>query len=163
MIKLLIASDTHNDAEALGRVVDAEPGANALIFLGDGLTDLAVLEEERPDLRLPIYHVRGNCDFRQSEPAEGLAAFGRVLFFYTHGHGYAVKETLAPLKYAARQRGADVALFGHTHSPYYEYADGLYVFNPGSVSRPRVGRPTYGLVIIGDGTPHFYHKEVPAW
>lgn len=160
MKKLLIASDSHGNFDALLRVVEAEPGATDLIFLGDGLSDIYTVIDEHPELR--VYLVRGNCDFSQSEPAEGLSAFDHQLFFYCHGDGYQVKCTLAGLKYAARQRGADVVLFGHTHSPYYEYTDGLYVFNPGSVSRPRIGRPTYGLVIIEDGIPHFYHKEVPS-
>lgn len=161
MKKLLIVSDSHGDAEALFRVVEAEPGATDMIFLGDGLSDAYQVMAENPQLR--VYLARGNCDFSRSEPFEGLIAFDGVLFFYCHGDGYQVKLTTAGLKYAARQRKADVALFGHTHSPYYEYTDGLYVFNPGSVSRPRIGRPTYGLIIIEEGVPHFFHKEVPRY
>lgn len=160
MKKLLIVSDSHGDVDALHRVVDAEPGATDLIFLGDGLADMYEVADEHPELR--VYTVRGNCDYSRIEPSEAIAAFEHQLFFYTHGDGYQVKYTVAGLKYGARRCGADVALFGHTHSPYYEYTDGLYLFNPGSVSRPRIGRPTYGLVII-DEHPHFYHKEVPGY
>ena len=37
------------------------------------------------DRDYPIYRVRGNCDIGFDDPAEGLAPFGGVLFFDTHG------------------------------------------------------------------------------
>ncbi len=43
----------------------------------------------RPELK--IYSVRGNCDYASFAPPDGLAAFGGVLFYYTHGNLYNVK------------------------------------------------------------------------
>ncbi|MDO5601560.1 MAG: metallophosphoesterase [Oscillospiraceae bacterium] len=157
-MKVLIVSDTHGNAAQLYRMLQREEDAQALIFLGDGLRDLAGIDKARPHLR--VYSVRGNCDYSCFEPAEGLAAFDGLLFFYTHGHGYEVKWTLTPIKTAARQRGADVVLFGHTHVPYYEYENGLYVFNPGSLGHPRAGKPTYGVVSGEKGRPRFEHREL---
>ena len=108
------------------------------------------------------YEVRGNCDYDKSVPADRLITLGGLLIFMTHGDGYQVKLTTGPLRRAAAQRGADLVLFGHTHSPYYAYTDGIYLFNPGSISSPRVGRPTYGLLVIEDGQPDFQHREVPS-
>lgn len=157
-MKLLVASDTHGNAAQLRRMLEKEAGAQALIFLGDGLRDLTFLDKEYPALR--VYPVRGNCDYSCFEPAEGLAAFDGLLFFYTHGHGYEVKWTLTPIKAAARQRGAEVVLFGHTHTPYYEYENGLYIFNPGSLGHPRAGKPTYGVITNEKGRPRFEHREL---
>ena len=161
MKKILVLSDSHGNLAALRNVIDAEPGTTDVIFLGDGLMDIRELQEDYPHLE--IQAVRGNCDYSRTQPAESMITVENQLIFFCHGDGYQVKFTVAGLKYAARQRGADIALFGHTHSPYYEYTDELYVFNPGSVSRPRVGRPTYGMMILGEGVPRFYHKEVPEY
>ena len=67
---------------------------------------------------------------------------------FTHGHTYNVKYTLSQLKSAARSNGADIVLYGHTHVAKTEYDDGLYVMNPGSISHPREGAPSYGVVEI---------------
>lgn len=158
-MKLLVLSDIHGNTDKMYYAIDAEPDADALIFLGDGLAEIEQLQMTRPHMR--IYAVRGNCDYSFDAPSEALAGFEGQLVFYTHGNGYDVKLSTTPLKYAARQRGADIVLFGHTHSPYYEYTDGLYVFNPGSCSRPRIGMPTYGIIEIIEGVPRFKHKELP--
>jgi putative phosphoesterase len=73
---------------------------------------------------------------------------GGKRFFFTHGHVYDVKYGLYRLDLAAREYQADIALFGHTHVPYEEYADGLYLFNPGSLGHGG----TYGYVdVVGGG------------
>ncbi len=66
---------------------------------------------------MKVYAVAGNCDFGALEPLDGLAAFDQVVVFYTHGHMYGVKYDLDTLADAAAARGAEVALFGHTHKP----------------------------------------------
>ena len=131
-MKLLIVSDTHGDLRALRRAVDVEQDAAAVIFLGDGLRDAEALQDERPALRL--YAVRGNCDLGLSAATGALAPFGGVLFFYTHGHLYGVKSGLTELAEAAAARGAQAALFGHTHRQTLEQRSGVLLFNPGSLS-----------------------------
>lgn len=158
-IELLIVSDSHGSKDGLRKVLAAHPKADFLLFLGDGLTDLAAVRQTSPCPM--VYEVRGNCDFDKSVPADRLITLGGLLVFLTHGDGYQVKLTTQPLRRAAAQRGADLVLFGHTHSPYYAYTDGIYLFNPGSISSPRVGRPTYGLLTIEEGQPDFQHREVP--
>lgn len=158
-MKLLVLSDTHGEYQSLINVLLAEPDVDAIVFLGDGLSEAYLLERE--ESCPPVYLVRGNCDFSFAEPTEAFTAFGGVTTFYTHGNGYDVKSTTVGLKAAARARGADMVLFGHTHTAFYEYDDGLHVFNPGSLSRPRNGKPTYGIIDIIGGEPNFIHKEVP--
>lgn len=160
-MKIVVLSDIHGNKNYMLNCIENEKNIDAVIFLGDGLREIDYLRLAYPDLK--IYAVRGNCDFSYDEPSEALGGFDGALVFYTHGHGYEVKLTTSALKYAARQRGADIALFGHTHTPYYEYTDGLYVFNPGSCSSPRMGQPTYGVIEIEKGVPRFMHKEVPRY
>lgn len=115
MCKILVISDVHGRLRGLRWVLQNET-ADAMFYLGDGLYDLnAALELRREPVPYPIYRVAGNCDVNYSEPSEGLAPFGGVLFFYTHGHHYGVKMGSERLAECAGERGADVALFGHTH------------------------------------------------
>ena len=43
----------------------------------------------------------------------------------------------AMLAAAAREAGADLAVYGHTHIALYEQQGDVTVVNPGSVARPR--------------------------
>ena len=70
--------------------------------------------------------VRGNCDFGSDLPLTGEFTAQGVKIFYTHGHYYGVKSGLYTLACAARERGAQVALYGHTHNALEDYDDGLY-------------------------------------
>ena len=124
-----------------------------MFFLGDGARDLdRAIEQEQEQkhpLRWPFYRVRGNCD---------MAPFDGVLFFYTHGHAYGVKMGSERLAEAADARGADVALYGHTHDPDLEkaMAGRPAVFNPGALLRG-----SYGVITIEDGHCAFGWHEVP--
>ena len=50
-----------------------------------------------------------------------------------------------PIYCAARERKADILLFGHTHVPMQDYDDGLYVLNPGSLHGANA---SYGILDI---------------
>ena len=160
MCKILVISDVHGRLRDLRWVLNNET-ADAMFYLGDGLYDLnAVLELRKEPVPYPIYRVAGNCDVNYSEPSEGMAPFGGVLFFYTHGHHYGVKMGSERLAESAGERGADVALFGHTHRRELVRGVGMAatVFNPGSL---RDGG-SYGVITIHDGQCEFSWKRVPA-
>ena len=152
-MKLLVFSDTHGNAAPMLDAAGRETDANACFFLGDGVRDAQLLAEKHP--ALPLYVVRGNCDLAAPDPTEGLVPFGDLLLFYAHGHTLSVKMDLERLFWMATRRGADIALFGHTHTPHYECRDGLHLFNPGSIGQPRGGPPTYGIVTIREDVPEF--------
>ena len=160
MTKLLILSDNHGSPEAVRRILTAESDADAVIFLGDGLHDLEKALTAGPKMR--VYSVAGNCDFGALEPLDGLAAFDSVVLFYTHGHMYGVKYDLDTLAEAAAARGAEVALFGHTHIPLAEQRGPVLLFNPGSCGRGYVGPDPYGVMPRAQGpVVRAEHKEVP--
>ena len=143
-MRIRVVSDTHGDEGALWRAVDAQPTARIVIHLGDGAREAEAVAARYPDKT--VRQVRGNCDFS----AGGMLPFAREeeaggkRLFFTHGHLYDVKMGLYRLSCAARERGADVVLFGHTHQPLTEYDDGLYMLNPGSLH----GGGTYGVLDI---------------
>ena len=62
----------------------------------------------------------------------------------------------------AKEKGADIALFGHTHEPYEEYLPeyGLWLFNPGALSSPARGEPTYGLLTLSGANVLFSHGTI---
>ena len=160
MTKLLVLSDSHGGRTAIERVLRKESKSiDALIFLGDGLRDLELALTLCPKLR--AYSVAGNCDYGALEPTDGLAAFDGVVIFYTHGHMYGAKYDLDTLADAASARGAEVALFGHTHRRELVRGVGTAatVFNPGSL---RDGG-SYGVVTITNGECSFTWKRVPEF
>ncbi len=129
-MKILVVSDTHGDMFSLRAAVDARPDAEVIIHCGDGNSEFTRLRT--------IYHdkhfigVRGNCDFATTAAnVETITLEGKKLFI-THGHLYNAKYGLYNLVCAAREAGADLLLFGHTHHALEDYDDGLYIVNPGS-------------------------------
>lgn len=151
-MKLMIVSDSHGDRRNLRRAVVENPDAQAMFFLGDGLRDVEAVAEEFPALRL--YCVSGNNDLASFAPSEGLVPCGGLLIFYTHGHRYQVKSSLTELAETAAARGADIALYGHTHSALQTREVGVTLFNPGSVSG--VSRQaSYGVLEIENGKAQF--------
>ena len=160
MTKLVILSDSHNTPESLRRVLKAEKSVTAVFYLGDGLRDLDRVAPEFASTR--IYSVAGNCDFDAMEPQDGLVAFEKLLIYYTHGHMYGVKYDLDTLAEAAKARGAEIALYGHTHIAHAETIDGVFLFNPGSCGRSYGGDPTYGVLTLDRGQVlSAEHKKVP--
>lgn len=162
MKQILIVSDSHGCYPLLQKMVEMEPKTNALIFLGDGLKDIDRLQAE--GCTLPMYTVRGNCDFSAFSPAEALEVFDGHLVFFCHGHHYGVKYSLDDYARAVKNRGAQVGLFGHTHLPTLEERGGVTLFNPGSIGAPRYGGPSYGVMLLkDDGTLELEHRQISQW
>ena len=76
--------------------------------------------------------------------------FDDVRVFMTHGHIYGVKRDLTALAGAAKDAGAQLALFGHTHIQHMEERNDITLLNPGTAGR--FGRSGYAVVEITDGT-----------
>ena len=137
-MRILVLSDSHGDISSLRIALRTNP-ADAIIFLGDGLRDW---EETIPaNTRSKTAAVRGNCDLYIADfyPLKTLEVFDGVCCYCTHGHMEGVKFGLDTLKQCARNDGATIAIFGHTHTPHSEYDDGLYLLNPGSVQQNSCG------------------------
>lgn len=144
-MKVLIFSDSHGDTRTMLRAVERE-GADtidALVHLGDGWRDAEALHALYP--RLTLEQVPGNCDLGRFEDRERLVFFGACPVLLCHGHTLGVKTSLLRASLTARERGAKALLFGHTHTPYIDYHDGLWLINPGSIGS---SRPTYCVLTV---------------
>lgn len=153
MTRILVISDSHGDRRSLRAVLERHGDADAVFHLGDGAADMDAPAQDFPHLQ--VYQVGGNCDSRfRLYPEEQETVLGGARFFATHGHLYGVKSSPLRLLYAARERGARVVLFGHTHQPLVHGEEGLCAVNPGSL---RDGR--YALVDLTSPDGIFAHLE----
>ena len=147
-MKICVFSDSHGYAGNMFAAIELEK-PDACIFLGDGERDIARVIEEYPDL--PVYAVSGNCDFRTDLSSSLFCEIGGVRIFATHGHLSRVKYDydLETLTSQAVEAGADVALFGHTHSQQLCESRGVTLLNPGSIGRGYY--PSYAVLTIENG------------
>jgi putative phosphoesterase len=153
-MRVLVVSDVHGRMGALCEAIEQQPTATAVIFLGDGLRQAEEAADRYPDRT--FYMVPGNCDLAATLPPVRQETLGGKRFYFTHGHIHGVKSTLYRLDLAAREAKADIALFGHTHTPYEEYADGLYLFNPGSLGQDG----SYGLIQLSSAGILLSHGRI---
>ena len=64
-----------------------------------------------------------------------------------------LKQSLLLAGYAAEQENLDLFLFGHTHIPLVDKRGKTWFLNPGSIGKGP--RPTYGTIVIEDGTDFY--------
>lgn len=135
---LLVISDTHGNVSLLKTVLlwAKKHQIDTAVFLGDGADDVS-LAIRKTEFTGTVTMVRGNGDFDHTIPSRYSLEFAGHTFFITHGHLYGVSEDFDRLIAAAKSSGANAALYGHTHIPFWEEIEGLLVLNPGSVGAPR--------------------------
>ncbi len=157
--KILVFSDSHGREKNIEAAIEAHAGrADALIFLGDGITGANSVFQKYP--HIPHICVRGNCDaFVSGEVDEAVIELGGIRILCMHGHKYDVKSTLLRAGFRAKEQNAHLLLFGHTHAKTEFRRDGIVYFNPGSVG---LGYPmrTYGVIEIVAGQIVCSHVEV---
>ncbi|MCM1334546.1 MAG: metallophosphoesterase [Bacteroides sp.] len=160
-MKIIVISDTHDNFEAMERIVSDNRSADLFIHLGDGereYEDVRALYPDRAFLML-----RGNNDWGDY-PITHVFSLGGYRFFLTHGSQYMRGYLYNSLAASATANDCMLALFGHTHVPFNETVGGVRLFNPGSPTLPR-GRsdPSYGVITIEkDGTIDLRHEKYTA-
>lgn len=174
-MKLIVISDTHGRPSRILEVLRRQPSYDALIFLGDGLRDVEYVSNEIHGL----YAVRGNCDAFSSSLSlsngvceELFLKFCEYNIMITHGHKYGVKRGIEVAAEAAVSKGADLLLYGHTHTPMEKYIpEGetvgnvilpkpLRIFNPGSLGEKGDGEATFGVVEIRGSSILMSHGRI---
>ena len=156
-MKCIIFSDSHGNTSYMDRVLYMHRDADHVFFLGDGLSDFELVMQYH---RIPFTAVCGNCDFRKTLFGKEVPRLTMVELFnkkilLTHGHMFAVKEGTSLLTSHAKELGADIVIYGHTHIPSEEYLtdEKMYLFNPGSIG---CNENTFGILTL-DETPLFSH------
>lgn len=155
-MRVLIISDSHGDTKRFDKAVEAFM-PDAIIHLGDIERDVEYLEDVYP--RIPIYAVVGNNDPWVRREAEKVIELENVKIFITHGHLYGVWDKGFRIAQRAEEMGCSVALFGHSHVPVCEEYGSVKVFNPGSISRPREGNYSVGIMEIENNKVNFVHCD----
>ena len=116
-MKVLIVSDTHRRHGNLETVLENVGKMDLLIHLGDAEGEEDYIEAIAG---CPVEIIAGNNDFFSNLDKEKVILLGKYKVLLTHGHYYNVTVGVERLKEEARERGIDIAMFGHTHRPYLE-------------------------------------------
>ncbi len=144
-MKILIISDTHGNLSNFYKVLDIEKPIDNLFHLGDYLIND---DEIREAAGCACAFVRGNCDWASREPE--FRDFGLLGHNVHMEHGHMLPDGYNAIASRAVSLGADIMLSGHTHSPVCILHNGVYIVNPGSLSKPRQAdrRPSYVILNI---------------
>ena len=141
----LVISDTHGKKKIISDVLKDNPGIDYIFHLGDYDSDMDGVKTHAKAIS-----VRGNCDFvSENCNTEQVNILGQKIIL-THGHKFGVKYDFSRLLYYAMEKEAKAILFGHTHLPYMENKEGIWLINPGSAGEPRDGEGTYAILRIYD-------------
>lgn len=148
-MKYLVLSDTHGNVEASIKSYkkhDQQEPLDGVIHLGDFVSDANAISV-RTGAR--VISVPGNMDGRFSDSDYEILETELGLILLIHGHMQSVKSTLEKLLYRTEELGCKAVLFGHTHKAFMEYANGIFLLNPGSITRPAEGKGSYALLDTG--------------
>lgn len=132
-MKVAVIADTHTRGLTRSLPAGAWPyleTADHILHAGD-VTDPALLDEL--SALAPLTVVMGNCDAGDvrawGAPDHASIELGGVMIAMIHDSG--LTRNRRP-RMGARWPGARVVVFGHSHMPCNDDADGLLLFNPGS-------------------------------
>lgn len=151
MKRVIAVSDSHGCVEMLRDVLlqalEAGP-VDTVVFLGDGMRDYDALQPMLSSQGVKCHAVSGNNDWGSYEAQELLLRVDSTVIYACHGHTRHVKYGLSNLWYATRERGAHIALYGHTHCASVQLEQDLLLINPGAVCECRTGRPAYAEISV---------------
>lgn len=137
MKRVLVVSDSHGAVDKLDLILQSQPQAKIVFYLGDGEHDLDLIMHKYPDKY--FHRVAGNCDYLSDLPLEVIDEIEGKRFFACHGHKLLVKYGIGSLIETAKAENVSVALYGHTHTQVTTYCDDILFFNPGSVREGKFG------------------------
>lgn len=133
-MKIGILSDTHTVKACIDKTIPYLSECDLIIHAGDNFADSKYIHNMT---NIGIMAVKGNCDFDNVEDELVFDIEDKAILL-CHGDKYNVKYGLEDIEYRAKQVGADIVIFGHTHTPLNIEKDNILYLNPGSVSFPRM-------------------------
>lgn len=157
MKQILVFSDSHYHNAHFLQIINHYPTIHTVIHAGDIQQDIPALQGY--DFKI----VRGNNDFCNL-PEELFFTYEKVRVMLCHGHQYLVDLGPNEIARKAKANRCQLVIHGHTHMPYFQKIEGVYVLNPGSVSFPRSPDhpyPTFALLTIDQDqvSAQFYHAR----
>ena len=190
--RLLVVSDSHGQHALFRSILEhMGASCDALVFCGDGIGDVvscfdcaygdSVFAQCVPHVAAFV-KVNGDADrfpavfnpHQDEKPHERAAYYELTIprsqlltaahrtIFIAHGHEFGAYYGTDAIAEAAKNAGAAVALYGHTHVAAETHA-GVYLVNPGSITYPRAGMPpSFAILELGKNFINavFYKIEV---
>jgi uncharacterized protein len=156
-VQLAIISDTHlprGNRALPDACLQRLRAADAILHAGDFIA-LGVLRELQA-LGPPVHAVCGNID-----GPDLRLVLPRVRTVQADGAQIAMIHDAGPREHRLERMHrmfpeADAVVFGHSHLPLHERAEGFQIFNPGSpTDRRRAPRHTMGLATVDGGELRF--------
>lgn len=151
-MRIAVLSDTHLRAgKPLPRFVWEQLTQIDMILHAGDLTNMGLLEEL--SCIAPVRAVRGNCDgWDVSLPDRDVIECEAFRIGLIHGDSGKGKSTAERAYSAFKDTFVDVIVFGHSHTPFMEWRDGILLFNPGSpTDKRRESQYSFGLLEIQQG------------
>jgi uncharacterized protein len=149
MTKIIVSADIHGCHDSWLTLKNLLEPNDKLIIAGD-LFDTRYGSYDDPDFqpddikkdlnqfKHDLYYVYGNCDIESYFPGYHsnlhFAMFDKTIYLH-HGH-HSIPKNI----------DADIIIQGHTHRCSLEKKDGTIYMNPGSMTYPRSGFYTYGII-----------------
>lgn len=148
-MKLLVISDSHGKVDRVIEAIDKNKDIiDRVCFLGDGVDDIIQACDMYPNIK--IDYVLGNNDYCAKGEEEREIFCGSKKILLTHGHLYEGSVGVRKLIERCKEHDIDAVFMGHTHRKKEIYVEGILFLNPGSISRPFDGEPSYSIVQVGD-------------
>lgn len=162
--KIMICSDIHGALENFQAAFEAEAPLDLVLIAGDlglerwkidqvtGVTACAIVQGNNDRLRHPDL------------PEKREFTYEGKHFYMTHGHTMGVRHGV-PRKFMAltRNLGADIVVFGHSHSYFEESVDGVMYLNPGAMAGNVITYTfTYMVLTIDGETVTVEKREKPV-
>ncbi len=146
-MKIGVVSDTHRMNRFIDKAIPYLKECDLIIHAGDNFVDSKYIHNMT---NVGIMAVRGNCDFENVEEELEFEVENKK-FFICHGDRYGVKYGLYDLEKKAESIGANIVVFGHTHTPLIKENNNIIYINPGSTSLPRgVNYRSFAILEISD-------------
>lgn len=145
-MKILLASDSHNDYESLDRLYKIHPNMDLYIHAGDS-------EQDEFSIK-PFISVRGNCD-HYYDFQEYLLIPSPVGNIYVQHYPQVSKSVI-------NKHDVKIVIHGHTHTRRHEFINGILYVNPGAISFARDKyNGSYAILTIEDNKieVNFYTLE----
>ena len=149
MKKLIVTADIHGSYSSWLTMKNLLQPSDKLAIAGD-LFDTKygnysntnfqpeAIKKELNTFKHRFYYVYGNCDTPSFFPG-----FDTILEFSVFNKNILLSHGHRPFTYSAN---IDIIIQGHTHHCFLEKKDGHIFMNPGSITYPRKGIYTYGVI-----------------
>lgn len=156
-MKIGVISDTHGSLYFYEKALEIIGSWDYIIHCGDVLPKGRSIEGgydpealgKKLDLKKNIFFAEGNGDYYSKGlmphaefKKEMCLPLGKHKVFVTHGHLYSKMSLLMK----AKEAGASIVCYGHSHVKELAFYDDMLILNPGSTTLPRDGSRSCAVI-----------------